>query len=369
MRAAGLYVHIPFCHVKCRFCDFAAYPGLLKEIPRYLKALELEMKTQRGREVDTLFIGGGTPTVLEAAQLRDLMTALRSHFLLEDSLEASVECNPESTTAEKLEAMKQSGVNRLSFGLQAVQDAHLRALGRLHDFAQFEKVFRQARSIGYPNLNIDLMYGLPGQTLADWEETIGRVLELSPEHISAYALSVEEFTAFGRSGVDTDGDNQAEMYETIADRLEAAGYHHYEISNFARPGLECRHNLKYWRNEPCLGIGVSAAGYEPPFRRTNADRVAAYLEAVESGRSPAVETTALTEPSLVGEDLMLALRLKEGLTPTARMRELYGGVLDRYERLGFLSMESGRVRPTRRGWLLSNQIFQELLEPLEVPQC
>jgi oxygen-independent coproporphyrinogen-3 oxidase len=209
------------------------------------------------------------------------------------------------------------------------------------------------------------MYGLPGQTLADWRETLARVLELQPEHVSAYALSVEDGTAFDRQGVSTDDDLQADMYEAAAEELEAAGYRHYEISNFARPGRECRHNLRYWRNQDCLGAGVSAAYYVDGVRRKNTASITDYIAAVESGRRPVVEEDRLSEPERVGEDLMLRLRLREGARPDRRARDLYGPVLDRYRALGFLTQDtsSGRLQPTRLGWRLSNQLFRELLTP------
>ena len=359
----GLYLHIPFCQVKCRFCDFAAYPGLKAEIPRYLSALEREIRSLGGGPLETLFVGGGTPTALEAAQLSGLLGAVRGVFEIVPGFEGTVECNPESATAERLEALREGGINRLSFGLQAAQDRHLRALGRLHDFAAFEKAWRLARSIGFGNLNADLMYGLPGQTPAEWDETLDRVLALAPEHVSAYALAVEERTAFGRSGVATDGDFQAELYERAAERLESAGFVHYEISNFARPGRECRHNLRYWRNQDCLGAGVSAASYVGGVRRTNSAKVANYIETVEQGRPAWIEEVVLSEPERVGEDLMLALRLKEGAPVGPRARELYGPVLAKYEALGFLKLSEGRARPNLRGWLLSNRLFEELLSP------
>lgn len=357
----GLYVHIPFCHVKCKYCDFAVFPGLLKQIPRYLSALNTEIQIHKRKTLDSLYIGGGTPTVLEPEDWYVLMRSLHNNFSFVSNYEASVESNPESTSPEKLSAFLQTGINRLSFGLQAVQERLLKQLGRQHDFEGFVQVFRQARSMGFKNLSVDLMYGLPAQTMADWKETLERVIELSPEHISAYALSVEDKTSFHFNGIKTDPDLQADMYEMTADILEDEGYVHYEISNFARPGFECRHNLKYWRNLDCLGVGVSAAGYENGIRRKNTDRFYDYLNAMEQSCSAVVEETILSESEKVGEDLMLGLRLKEGSSFSGRAKELYGSVLDRFQSLGFLYSAGNKIQPTRLGWLLSNQMFHEFV--------
>jgi len=377
----GLYIHIPFCHAKCHYCDFAAYPGRAKEIPRYLDALHREirssfpslMRGEHARRADggaaplleTLFVGGGTPTVLSPEQWKDLLSVVKDVAPFATDHEATTECNPESTTPELLDTFRAIGLNRLSFGLQATQDRLLKSLGRLHDFARFESVYRDARAAGFDNINIDLMYGLPGQTVKDWQETVEKIIALAPEHVSAYALTVEEETVFAQKGVGTNGDAQADMYEWASDRLQAAGYAHYEISNFARPGRACRHNLRYWKNLPCLGVGVSAAGYDGARRRKNTDDITDYINALEAGRSPVIEDDVLAEEERLGEDLMLALRLSDGADLSDRARALYGPALARFHDQGFLTadLHGRRYVPTRRGWLLSNQLFQALLSP------
>jgi oxygen-independent coproporphyrinogen III oxidase len=207
------------------------------------------------------------------------------------------------------------------------------------------------------------MYGLPGQTMAEWEESLDRVLALAPEHLSAYALTVEEKTSFGHHHIETDDDLQADMYELLAGKLEGAGYLHYEISSFARPGFECRHNLKYWRNEDCLGAGVSAAWFWGGVRRKNAENLTQYIEAMETGRSPVIEESRLPEGERVGEDLMLGLRTAEGAPLSERALDLYGAPLRRHALDGLILLECDHVRPTRRGWALSNRLFQDLLTP------
>lgn len=362
-KPAGLYVHIPFCEMKCRFCDFAAYPGLLQEIPRYLKALEREIQIYKGTELDTLYFGGGTPSILSAPEFEALMRSLRSVFKIDPGAEITVECNPESAQLEKLYAYRRNGASRISFGLQATQERLLKSLGRLHSFDTLKESFCFARRAGFGNINIDLMYGLPGQSMDDWKESLSATLDLEPEHLSAYALSIEEKTAFNKSGVRKDDDLQAEMYEHLHETMVEAGYDHYEISNFAWPEHESRHNLKYWRNEACVGVGVSAAGYRDGVRRKNTERVMDYLEAVEGGRTAVIEETALPSGDRIGEDIMLGLRLREGIELSTAASRLYGAVIEKYLALGYLKMEENRICPTAKGWLLSNQMFQDLLTP------
>ncbi|MBK8423367.1 MAG: radical SAM family heme chaperone HemW [Elusimicrobia bacterium] len=364
--ATGLYLHVPFCSVKCRFCDFAAYPGRRGEISRYLESLSKEIAQraeENPRSLDTLYVGGGTPSLLSGEEIGRLLAEVDRRFSKTPEFESSLECNPETLTVEKLEALRRAGVNRLSLGLQTTEDPLLKALGRSHDLRTFHGAYRAARDVGFGNLNIDLMYGLPGQTRTGWMDTVKRVIDLAPEHVSAYALTVQEETYFHRSGVVPDDDLQADMYEEAADALIAAGFGHYEISNFAKPGRECRHNLRYWRNQDCLGAGVSAARYDGRTRRTNTDNLSVYLLAMEGGQTPVVEETALTEAERLGEDLMLGLRLAEGVAPSAAAARLYGAALEEALAEGLLRKEGGRYFPSRKGWRLSNALFVKLLAP------
>lgn len=367
----GLYVHIPFCSVKCRFCDFAAYPGRRGEIPRYLAALFKEI-AQRAAEfpgvpLDTLYIGGGTPSLLSPSEMLNLVGVVRDCFAFTERPELTLECNPESLDPPRLEALRKAGINRLSLGLQTTEDPLLKALGRTHDLRVFHGAYRLARAFGFDNLNIDLMYGLPGQTRESWRDTLRRVVDLGPEHVSAYALTVQPNTPFRRAGVVPDDDLQADLYESAADALTSAGFDHYEISNFARPGRASRHNLRYWRNQDCLGAGVSAAWYTAGRRRTNTDNLSLYLLAIEAGQTPVVEETDLSKDERAGEDLILAFRLSEGVTPTAHQRRLFNAVFQEQIARGLLTESNGRLFPTRRGWLLSNTLSLPFLSspPLE----
>ncbi|MBP9128441.1 MAG: radical SAM family heme chaperone HemW [Elusimicrobia bacterium] len=362
--STGLYLHIPFCAVKCRFCDFAAYPGRRADVPRYLAALQREMRSIMGRPtLDTLYVGGGTPSLLDPLEWTNLVQAVNSHFELASGAEVTMECNPDGVSPEKWVAWSASGVNRISLGLQTDEPGLLALLGRTHTWDDFENAFKTARRQKIHALNVDLMFGLPGQTVSGWVSTLRRVADLGPDHISTYGLQVEEHTYFHRSGVQADDDRQADMYETAADLLESAGYVHYEISNFARPGFECRHNLRYWRNQDCLGLGVSAAGYDGARRKTNTDDLTAYMTSVETRGVSDHETVELSPAQRVGENLMLALRLKEGVVPTSRGLALYGEPLDRHVRGGLLVRDGARYRPTRTGWRLSNRLFVDLLGP------
>lgn len=318
-------------------------------------------KDKPRRLLDTLYVGGGTPSLLNGDQWRELLSGVRDYFDVPPSWEATLECNPDGVTDEKLKVWRESGMNRLSFGLQSDAPSLLAALGRTHSFEDLTFVVRSARTLGFSNINVDLMYGLPGQTLEDWSKTLRRVLETNPDHLSAYGLQVEESTYFHRSGVQSDDDLQADMYEVAADNLESAGYVHYEISNFARPGFECRHNLRYWRNQECFGAGVSSAWYDGTARHTNTDGLTDYMDSVERNGGPTVETAALSTDQRVGENLMLALRLKEGVALTSQGLALYGEALDRHAREGLLVRQGDHYRPTRKGWRLSNHIFVDLL--------
>lgn len=362
---SGLYLHIPFCSVKCRFCDFAAYPGRRRDIDRYLKALDEELVRRANdfphRVLQTFYVGGGTPSLLSADEWGFLISSVRKNFTLLSTAESTAEVNPERLSSEKIPVLLHAGINRLSLGLQTHEDSLLKTLGRTHDWRDFLKVFQRARYEGFDNLNVDLMYGLPGQTLSGWRETLKRVTDLGPEHVSAYALTVEDSTWFSRSGVTKDDDEQADFYEYTAQFLTDLGYRHYEISNFAKEGRESRHNLRYWRNQECLGAGVSAAWFDGQRRCTNTDNLTVYLNSFEEGKEPPVEDVILTPSQQLGETLMLALRLKEGIVPNAETLVLHGNTLTQAVSDGLLLENQGLYTPTLKGWRLSNLLFQKFL--------
>lgn len=415
----ALYIHIPFCLRKCYYCDFNSYPtGAFapETIEEYAAALIGEIRWYGARLVrggvrpraGSVYIGGGTPTVLATGQLQAILEACREEFPRErgeageatrvdgarrasDLTEVTVEANPGTLTPEKLEGLLSAGANRLSLGAQSLSDPLLAAIGRIHSAGDFIANYQLARQIGFANINVDLIFGLPGQTLAEWEETLKRVVALSPEHISAYGLSIEEGTSFARwmseGKLKPAGEElEAAMFEAAMTTLEASGYEHYEISNYARPGFRSRHNQVYWRNEPYLGVGAGAWGYLEGVRYANVSRPGEYLERMSGERRgfgaqyaygaqhEGFFSNAVTEaeqPSLpvqMGETMMMGLRLLEGVS-SQRFRERFGRELlevypkevEALEREGLLSVSAEGVRLTRRGLLLANRVFAAFL--------
>jgi oxygen-independent coproporphyrinogen-3 oxidase len=351
----GLYIHIPFCHARCGYCDFATYVGQESNADAYLHAMKVEINAAPHYELETIFVGGGTPTTLTPAQIRFLFDAVHSHFDTSRLAEATVEANPESANADVLTAYQASGINRLSFGLQSANDAILKTLDRLHTFEEFAAQYTQARRLGFQNINIDLMYGLPGQTLADWKETLDRVVAFEPEHLSAYALKIEDGTRFARDNESIDNDLEADMYLLASETLEKAGYAHYEISNFAKPGYECRHNLLYWQNAATLGVGLSAASHIGNRRWKNVRGLSEYIQG-----APGIDSIELTGEDRDREDVMLGLRLNSGVE-SAALDRFDLPVMKQFRNLGLAVDQAGRTRLTPRGWLLSNQLFQYLV--------
>lgn len=352
----GLYVHIPFCSVKCFYCDFTAFAHQGKQADRYLKALEAEAKT-KARRPDTVYVGGGTPSELTAPQIRELFALLKRAYPGLRPIETTFEANPESLTPEKLEALAEAGVDRLSLGLQTSDDTLLKEIGRRHTRADFYEVYKTARSMGCFAISIDLMYGLPGQSLASHAESLGYVMALDPEHVSVYGLQVEDRTLFSKRGVEVDEDLGRRMFELTLETLGAHDYRHYEISNFARPGRQSAHNLNYWRNGEYIGIGCGAAGYLDGARAMNPDRLNDYLD----GRPPTIEILAGKEK--LGESMMLGLRLIDGFAPTGPMWQAFEPEIESLKRRGLIERHGARLRLTREGVFLANDVFKEFVAP------
>ncbi len=374
----GLYIHIPFCKQKCTYCDFCSFPSGSELIERYVKALTNEIAlastTVEGSVVDTVFFGGGTPTLLSAEQLRRIFNAVEQHFTYADSVEISVESNPATLTEDHLKLFREKKVTRISIGLQTTQPRLLKRLGRVHTLDQFVDTFKQARNAGPWDINVDLIYHLPGQTKEDWLETLNRVILLNPEHISCYSLQLEEGTPLdsavkaGRYTVSGDKTNRW-MHHAAIDLLAQKGYRQYEISNFAKPGHSCRHNIRYWKREPYLGLGLGAHGFDGTRRRANPQSMDAYLEALESGKlaSEIVETLTLQEALF--ETVMLGLRMNAGIHWEDVMRgcqpekrEAWEAVLKTLESQELLVFEGGILRLTRLGMDLSNRVFAAFMD-------
>ncbi len=356
----GLYIHIPFCDAKCHYCDFVTFTDRASQIDPYLRALTMEMGFYPGTPVETLFIGGGTPTVLSPLQIEFLLSSLGEALDTSHLGEATVEANPESATEERLLAYQKGGVNRISFGLQSSDNSRLASLGRLHSHEKFVERFALARRLGFQNINVDLMFGLPGQSVGHWERTLRDVLALSPEHLSTYALKIEPGTKLAKDGAVVDQDEEADMYLLAAEMLTRAGYEHYEISNFAKPGFQSRHNLRYWQNEDTLGVGVSSASYVNGQRWKNTGKFQSYLESCLNGRPPEREETVMDPSARRKESLMLKLRLGRGV-PKGELDELQIPTASIFVERGLASVQKGMYSLNRRGWLLSNLLFREMI--------
>ena len=350
----GVYVHIPYCVKKCRYCDFCSIP-IDETAGRYRSALEQEIALSRAKypdtRVKTVFFGGGTPTILPAEDLCAILVAIRTAFPFEPDAEISIECNPKTIGFEGLQKLRQAGFNRLSIGLQATQNDLLKRIGRVHSFEEFLATYSAARDAGFININIDLMHGLPGQGQADYLDAIRTVASLKPTHISAYSLILEEGTPLyddvtaGRETL-PDEDAVADMEDAGMALLNSLGYRRYEVSNFAKPGFECRHNLIYWHNEPYLGLGVAAHSsmVEDGFwvRFSNESSIPAYLKKLEKGKLPRAERIITNTFEQMFESVMLGLRLVKGIDRKAffdrfgcDVIETYKEAYDKNDRFGF----------------------------------
>lgn len=368
----GLYVHIPFCSVKCFYCDFTAFSGQGSAADRYVAAVLAEADLYPDQPVDTLYIGGGTPTELSAAQLTALLRGLARRFGPLPALrESTVEASPESASEDRLDALASAGVGRLSFGLQTASDRLLKLVGRHHTFADFAAVYRSARRRGFA-LNVDLIQGLPGQSRADARADLDAVLALEPDHLSLYTLQVEDRTLFAKREVAVDPDLARLTMEDALARLAAAGYRHYEVSNFAKPGREALHNVGYWVDRPGLGLGCGASGFLGGVRYENEDRLKDYLAAVEAGRRPVFSAERLEGKAKLGETLLLRLRLLEGLSLTPELQLAFRAELESLTARGLLELVGGgcseclpRLRLTREGLFLANSVFREFVPPFE----
>lgn len=377
VQAPALYIHVPFCRRKCFYCDFASQPLATDRVGKYLYALEREAKEvlaswPPGWEVPSLYIGGGTPTCLEPADLERVL-ATAAAFPRAAGAEWTVEANPGTVDREKLALLRAAGVNRLSLGVQSFDDELLLFLGRIHTAAEARAAWELARAAGFDNLSLDLMYAIPGQTLSAWQKTLEQALTLAPEHVSAYSLAIEEGTEFGRrweAGLlePLPDDVDLAMYREVRQRLGEAGLAQYEISNFARPGRECRHNLVYWRNEPYLGLGPAATSYLGGERRTNFRNVEQYYQALAAGRSPVAEREEATPELAMAETVILGLRLTGGISRERFRRRfqvdlaaVYPEAIRRLTAAGLLAADAQGLRLTPRGLPLANQVFLEFL--------
>ncbi len=358
----GVYVHIPFCSHRCDYCDFATWTDRVHLVQSYVDACatDLRRRVERGdlTSASSVFFGGGTPSLLTSQQL----AAILHEIPVDSGAEISVECNPDSVDQAKLDGYAASGVNRLSLGVQSMRPHVLRALGRTHDPDNVAKAVAMARASGFRRLNVDLIYGTPGESLADWDATLREALALAPDHISAYALTVEPGTPLGLMVAQgtrraPDDDDQADKYILTDEVLEDAGLSWYEISNWARPGQECRHNELYWRGGEYLGIGCAAHGHTAGRRWWNVRTPERYIARVTAGESPEAGAEVIDERVRAEEELALGLRTRRGVSPGAGAEAVVAELVD----AGLLEHDAGRARLTRRGRLLASEITVRLL--------
>ncbi len=371
----SVYIHIPFCATKCYYCAFNTYTFHKEQAKAYLAALrtEIALYASETDPLQTIFIGGGTPSILSTDALTQLFTDVHRHFQITPDAEITVECNPGTVDNEKLNVMKDNGVNRLSFGLQAMQDETLKQLGRIHSVAEFLQSYRLARDSGFENINIDLIFALPDQTMDAWHHTLNAVISLKPAHISAYNLVMEETTPFyewwqaGELHLPSE-DTEADMFQYTIETLTAHGYTHYEICNFARPDHYAKHNLVYWNNQPCIGLGAGASGYVNGTRYRNIRGIAPYIDKLAERNKPIADTERLTGDAEKAEVLMLALRKREGISLGVyqnrfgeKIEVAFGSILKKWMDLGLLERTATHLRLTPRGLFLANEVFVELM--------
>jgi oxygen-independent coproporphyrinogen III oxidase len=396
LESVSLYLHVPFCHAKCHYCDFNSYAGMLGQREAYVDALirEIRLAGMRARQLDgtprrcrTIFFGGGTPSLLTAEQVDGILREVRAAFAVDGDAEITLEANPGTLEYGRLDALRGTGVNRLSMGAQSFDAGLLRWMGRIHSPEEIETAFAAARRARFTSINLDFIFALPNQSLATWADTLERALALGPEHLSLYSLIVEEGTplfSWVRDGRVTpaDDDTAADMYEHAMERLAGAGYGQYEISNWALPGHECRHNLTYWRNLPYIGLGAGAHSCFAGHRFAETRPIAPYIarvraavaehEAVDNADAlPAgaiVEDEAVSPAMAMAETAILGLRLNAGVSRaefTARYGSPFEQVFDErladVRSLGLIETVGDRIRLTEHGRLLGNEVFARLL--------
>lgn len=378
--ARGVYIHIPFCHQICHYCDFNKVFFKNQPVDAYIEALGQEMAMTVAENpaafarIETIFLGGGTPTALEPRQIDRLLKLVRTHIPLEHMVEFTSEANPDELTEDKLRALYNGGVNRLSMGVQSFDESLLKTIGRTHDNEHVLLAIERAKKVGFENMSIDLMYGLPHQTMEQWKATLAYALSLGLPHYSAYSLIVEPKTVFyiqyakGKLKLPTE-DHEAEMYDVLMEEMASAGLEQYEISNFAKEGFASIHNKIYWDNDEYAGFGAGAHGYLEGTRYSNIAPIKKYIETVESGSRPLLSKHTVTMDEKREEQMFLGLRKAEGVTHAdyerkmgERMDEKYANTIQKLVADGLLEADERGIRLTRRGRFVGNEVFQQFLQ-------
>ena len=383
-----IYIHIPFCIRKCFYCDFLSGPADKATIDNYVKALlnEIEYhgkkygKQGENTSISSIFFGGGTPSILEEMHIDSIMKKINETFNIEETAEVTIECNPGTASENKLRKYIELGINRLSIGLQSANDDELKNIGRIHTYKEFLDVYQMARKVGFRNINIDLMSALPNQTLDSYRDTLDKIIKLKPEHISAYSLILEEGTCLferieklEKEGMDTglpDEETERSMYYETKRILEENGYYRYEISNYAKKGYECKHNIAYWKRENYIGIGIGAASLIDGIRMKNISDINEYIEMEEEPNLciETSETEVLTKEDKMAEFMFLGLRMVEGILVSEFEEEfcegfntIYGGITEKHIKDGLLVKNGENIRLTELGMDVSNVVMSSYI--------
>jgi oxygen-independent coproporphyrinogen-3 oxidase len=379
MQSYSLYIHIPFCEKKCNYCDFTSYSGQNHFIPPYMTALKKEIAAYsdslEAPAITSVYFGGGTPSILDGSEIEELLAHIRDEFNLEEGMEVSMEVNPGTVNLARLLRYKKAGVNRLSIGAQSFNDAHLKSLGRIHTSSQIKYTYKSARTAGFKNINLDLIFALPKQDVIEWSNNLKAAVSLGPEHISTYNLVIEEGTPFHEvcDVLELPSDEEeALMYEDAIQTLTASGYEHYEISNFAKPGFRCRNNLTYWENREYIGVGAGATSYIASSRFTNPLDISTYI-AEWSEPHPLIlkdkhDSGKQTRLQEFGETVFLGLRLTSGID-VVKLQKKYGrDLFKKHEKsinemagLRLLELKGAHLKLTRKGLLLANEVFEKFV--------
>lgn len=389
----GLYVHIPFCVKRCKYCDFNSYKMDIDSKKRYIEDLKIEMELYSNKlykdnkyknkeccslnkndKITSIFVGGGTPSILTSDEIREVFISIKEMFDIDENAEITIECNPGTLTLEKLKTMKEIGINRLSIGLQAIQEKHLNFIGRIHTYEEFEKNYKDALSVGFKNINIDLMYSLPNQTLCDWKETLEKVVHLNPTHISAYSLILEEgtelYNMYESNKFELIDENvDIEMYEYTINYLKSKGYNQYEISNYSKEGYNCEHNILYWECEHYIGIGAGASGYINENRYNNVESLEDYHLSLVKREKPIQENEILSEKDMIEEKIFMGLRMNKGIKFEdfkkkfgIDFREKYNKQIEMLLARKLINQSFEGIQLTQKGREISNSVFIEFME-------
>ena len=373
MKDISLYIHIPFCKLKCFYCDFPSYARIDYLRGDYVKALCKEIKEKNiTHNIKSIFIGGGTPSYLSSEDLKVLLETINT-LNFDENIEFTIECNPGTVDKEKLIVMKEGGINRISMGLQAVQNSLLKEIGRIHSYKNFEDNFKLAREVGFDNINVDLMFGLPNQKVEEWKESLELVTSLGVDHISAYSLIVEEGTPFYKMWerdklILPSEDDERDMYKITKEILTELGYHQYEISNYSKDGKDCFHNKVYWKLDEYIGLGSASSSYYEGKRIKHIENVAEYIERINNNQSVVQEIIENSKEDNMEEFMFMGLRLIDGIEIEEFNRRFSINLLDVYKesvdnniKKGLLIIENGYIKLTEKGVELSNSVMSDFI--------